>query len=176
MKEAGVELDWDDAWTNVYFGSLIDEETGKIPKDDDGNFDADRIEGLYVKRDMIYLIYADIPKANEILNPKNDVVAEIEQDTDPILKVYDLWTSWDNLEFAMDDDKNNSGLFGWFVEGSIIGIDATVPMPDEWEENTEKLEQKLGKEGVRVTKRLQIGPTIGCHVGPGAYGVIFVTK
>ena len=42
--------------------------------------------------------------------------------------------------------------------------------------NTEKLEQKLGKEGIRVTKRLQIGSTIGCHIGPGAYGVIFVTK
>ncbi|MBR2036342.1 MAG: DegV family protein [Agathobacter sp.] len=44
------------------------------------------------------------------------------------------------------------------------------------EENTEKLEQKLGKEGVRVTKRLQLGPTIGAHIGPGGYGVVFVTK
>lgn len=58
-------------------------------------------------------------------------------------------------------------------------IDTTFPIYSLYavgEENTEKLEQKLGKEGVRVTKRLQIGPTIGCHVGPGAYGVIFVTK
>jgi len=58
-------------------------------------------------------------------------------------------------------------------------IDTTFPIYSLYaigEENTEKLEQKLGKEGVRVTKRLQIGSTIGCHVGPGAYGVIFVTK
>lgn len=58
-------------------------------------------------------------------------------------------------------------------------IDTTFPIYSIYavgEENTEKLEQKLGKEGVRVTKRLQLGPTIGCHVGPGAYGVIFVTK
>ena len=58
-------------------------------------------------------------------------------------------------------------------------IDTTFPIYSLYavgEENTEKLEQKLGKEGVRVTKRLQIGPTIGCHIGPGAYGVIFVTK
>ena len=58
-------------------------------------------------------------------------------------------------------------------------IDTTIPIYSIYavgEENTEKLEQKLGKEGVSVTKRLQLGPTIGCHVGPGAYGVIFVTK
>ena len=58
-------------------------------------------------------------------------------------------------------------------------IDTTFPIYSIYavgEENTEKLEQKLGKEGVSVTKRLQLGPTIGCHVGPGAYGVIFVTK
>ena len=44
------------------------------------------------------------------------------------------------------------------------------------EENTKKLEEKLATAGVNVTKRLQIGPTIGCHIGPGAYGAIFVTK
>ena len=58
-------------------------------------------------------------------------------------------------------------------------IDTSFPIYSLYaigEENTEKLEQKLGKEGVRVTKRLQVGSTIGCHIGPGAYGVIFVTK
>ena len=58
-------------------------------------------------------------------------------------------------------------------------IDTSFPIYSLYavgEENTEKLEQKLGKEGIRVTKRLQIGPTIGCHIGPGACGVIFVTK
>ena len=58
-------------------------------------------------------------------------------------------------------------------------IDTTFPIYSLYavgEENTQKLEEKLGKEGVRVTKRLQVGATIGCHIGPGAYGVIFVTK
>ena len=58
-------------------------------------------------------------------------------------------------------------------------IDTTFPIYSLYavgEENTEKLEIKLGQAGVRVTKRLQIGPTIGCHIGPGAYGVVFVTK
>ena len=58
-------------------------------------------------------------------------------------------------------------------------IDTSFPIYSLYavgEENTEKLEQKLGKEGIHVTKRLQVGSTIGCHIGPGAYGVIFVTK
>ena len=59
------------------------------------------------------------------------------------------------------------------------GIDTSFPAYTLYaygEENTEKLEQKLEAAGVSVTKRLQIGATIGCHVGPGAYGLIFVTK
>lgn len=44
------------------------------------------------------------------------------------------------------------------------------------EENTAKLEEKLEAEGVKTTERCQIGSTIGAHVGPGAYGLIFITK
>lgn len=59
------------------------------------------------------------------------------------------------------------------------GIDSSFPVYSIYaygEENTEKLEQKLEASGVSVTKRLQVGATIGCHIGPGAYGLIFVTK
>lgn len=44
------------------------------------------------------------------------------------------------------------------------------------EENTEKLEEKLSAVGVNCSERLQIGATIGVHVGPGAYGAIFIKK
>jgi len=44
------------------------------------------------------------------------------------------------------------------------------------EENTEKLEKKLEAEGYKISERLQVGSTIGTHVGPGVYGVFFVTK
>ena len=77
---------------------------------------------------------------------------------------------------ALGRNKAISTLIKMITEKQI---DTTFPIYSLYavgEENTEKLEQKLGKEGVRVTKRLQIGSTIGCHVGPGAYGVIFVTK
>lgn len=43
-------------------------------------------------------------------------------------------------------------------------------------ENTEKLEEKIQKAGYSVKSRLQIGATIGAHVGPGAFGFTFVAK
>lgn len=43
-------------------------------------------------------------------------------------------------------------------------------------ENVEKLEAKLAEAGIPVTGRRQVGSTIGAHVGPGVYGILFVTK
>jgi DegV family protein with EDD domain len=43
-------------------------------------------------------------------------------------------------------------------------------------ENCEALEQALFKAGHFVADRMQVGPTIGAHVGPGVYGVMFVKK
>lgn len=43
-------------------------------------------------------------------------------------------------------------------------------------ENTEKLEDKLTKAGISYTSRQQIGASIGAHVGPGAFGVIYIAK
>ena len=44
------------------------------------------------------------------------------------------------------------------------------------EDNTEKLEAKLEKAGTSSTERLQIGATIGAHVGPGAFGIIYIAQ
>ncbi len=43
-------------------------------------------------------------------------------------------------------------------------------------DNTEKLEDKLEKAGVAVTERCQIGATIGAHVGPGAFGIVYIAR
>lgn len=43
-------------------------------------------------------------------------------------------------------------------------------------ENCEHLENKLTAEDYTICKRLQIGATIGSHIGPGVFGVIFVQK
>lgn len=44
------------------------------------------------------------------------------------------------------------------------------------EENCIKLEEKLKEAGYSLSDRLQVGSTIGAHVGPGVYGVFFVEK
>jgi len=43
-------------------------------------------------------------------------------------------------------------------------------------ENCEKLEDKLNTEGYQYNARCQVGPTIGAHIGPGAFGIIYVEE
>ena len=43
-------------------------------------------------------------------------------------------------------------------------------------ENCEAFEKRLEGAGYHFKERLQIGATIGTHVGPGVFGMIFVTK
>lgn len=42
--------------------------------------------------------------------------------------------------------------------------------------NLEKLENKLQSNNINITSRTQIGPAIGAHIGPEAYGIIFIKK
>lgn len=44
------------------------------------------------------------------------------------------------------------------------------------EENCSRIEEKLSAIGQKVASRLQIGSTIGAHIGPGVYGVMYVAK
>ena len=44
------------------------------------------------------------------------------------------------------------------------------------EENCDALEAALTAAGVSITGRMQVGPTIGTHVGPGVYGITFIKK
>lgn len=41
-------------------------------------------------------------------------------------------------------------------------------------ENCIAFEEKLHREGIQIADRLQIGSTIGTHIGPGAFGIVFV--
>lgn len=43
-------------------------------------------------------------------------------------------------------------------------------------ENCEHFQEKLTQAGIHVERQMQIGPTIGTHIGPGAFGVVFVSK
>ena len=42
-------------------------------------------------------------------------------------------------------------------------------------DNCETMQKKLQKEGFQMNEMLQIGSTIGCHIGPGAFGIVFVS-
>ena len=44
------------------------------------------------------------------------------------------------------------------------------------EENCTKLEEKISTLNINVEERQQIGSAIGAHVGPGVYGIYFVSK
>ena len=61
-------------------------------------------------------------------------------------------------------------------EVTHVAIESPQTEKEEIDLSTEKLEKKLEKEGIAVAGRAQVGPTIGSHVGPEAYGVIFVRK
>jgi len=44
------------------------------------------------------------------------------------------------------------------------------------EDNCALLEKQAKEEGIEITHRRQVGPTIGAHVGPGVYGLLYVSK
>ena len=76
----------------------------------------------------------------------------------------------------------------WIVRPSIAailrhldeyGTDPAYPVYTIYSYGTENcavFEEKLHREGYRTDGRLQIGSTIGTHIGPGAFGIIFVAK
>ena len=43
-------------------------------------------------------------------------------------------------------------------------------------ENTDKLTARLSQQGARLHSRVQIGSTIGAHVGPEVYGLIYIEE
>ncbi len=43
-------------------------------------------------------------------------------------------------------------------------------------ENSDVFEKRVEESGIEITERYQIGATIGAHIGPGVFGLIFVEK
>lgn len=50
------------------------------------------------------------------------------------------------------------------------------PLYSFGEENLNKLQQKLVENNYKLANFIQVGPTIGAHLGPEAFGICFVTK
>ncbi len=73
----------------------------------------------------------------------------------------------------------NKALLTVMKQLADCNIDTDYPVYSIYtlgEENTAKLEEKAAASGIQVTERLQIGATIGAHVGPGASGFVFIQK
>lgn len=60
-----------------------------------------------------------------------------------------------------------------------VSIDPAFPLYSIYTcgtENCEKFEEKLTEHGYAISGRLQVGATIGAHIGPDAFGVVFVAR
>lgn len=58
-----------------------------------------------------------------------------------------------------------------------LSIDEAFPIFSIYSYGTEncvRFEEKLTQDGLRIDERLQIGATIGSHIGPEAFGIVFV--
>ncbi len=59
------------------------------------------------------------------------------------------------------------------------GLDDSFPLYTIYTygtDNCQRLEDKLAENGYSTSKRLQVGATIGSHIGPEAFGVVFVKQ
>ena len=77
---------------------------------------------------------------------------------------------------SLGKNKAISNLLKVFGE---CGIDERFPIYSVstlGTENCDAFEARFTAEGHQIKERLQIGATIGTHVGPGAFGIIFVQK
>ena len=72
------------------------------------------------------------------------------------------------LQIAAMLRNNLQGLEIRTVDGMNIS-DMSVPQVVE-------IEKKLADAGYTVSERVQVGATIGCHIGPGVCGFIYVEK
>ena len=63
-------------------------------------------------------------------------------------------------EFALDADPSYP-LYSLFTKGN---------------KNLNKLEEKITENQIHISDRVQVGPTIGCHIGPEAFGIVFVAR
>jgi DegV family protein with EDD domain len=72
--------------------------------------------------------------------------------------------------------KARSGLISLIKENNIDSNYPIYPVYSYGTTNCDKMMEVLEKEEVKLNERLQIGASIGSHVGPECYGVVFVKE
>ena len=76
-------------------------------------------------------------------------------------------------------------IFGSFILNTIIDFIEKKPIDKNHSvytiytlgtNNLEKLEKKLDAAEIGITERIQLGPVVGSHVGPEAFGIIYICE
>ena len=73
-------------------------------------------------------------------------------------------------------NKSTTYLVNYFKKHEIDSEFPVYSLYTYGEENPIKLEKKLADNDISFNERLQVGSTIGAHVGPNAFGIMFVKK
>ena len=77
---------------------------------------------------------------------------------------------------ALGKNKAVNAILKWVGEHPLDESFPAYSLYSYGTENSEIFEERLFKEGIRFAERLQIGATIGTHIGPGAFGLVYVEK
>ena len=77
---------------------------------------------------------------------------------------------------ALGKNKAINMILKWIGEHPLDESFPAYSIYSYGTENSEVFEERLSREGIRFDERLQIGATIGTHIGPGAFGFVYVKK
>lgn len=77
---------------------------------------------------------------------------------------------------ALGKNKAINTMLKWIEEHPVDPCFPVYSIYSYGTENSEVFEEKLLKEGIRFDERFQIGATIGTHIGPGEFGLVYVEK
>ena len=77
---------------------------------------------------------------------------------------------------AIGKNKAVSFMLKWLEEHPVDDAWPKYSIYTSGTENCGQFEEKLKNHGIETMGRLQIGAAIGTHIGPNAFGIIYVEK
>lgn len=77
---------------------------------------------------------------------------------------------------AIGKNKAMSFMMKWLEEHPVDAAFPSYSIFTSGTANCEQFEEKLEKHGIATAGRLQLGAAIGTHIGPNAFGIVYVGK
>ena len=77
---------------------------------------------------------------------------------------------------AIGKNKAVSFMLKWLEEHPVDEAFPSYSIFTSGTANCEQFEEKLEKHGIATAGRLQLGAAIGTHIGPNAFGIVYVGK